>query len=120
MEKLYLEGLSAKTRLMVYKDDMVLGPGVVRLLELVRETQSLSEACRVMEMAYSKAWKLIKKSEESIGVKLLQGIRGGKNGGQTILTPEGEELLNKYCQMQKEMNEAVDEIFNRIFMEKTV
>lgn len=115
MNKNYLDGLIVKTRLMIFRNDAALGPGVIRLLELVNETESLSEACRIMGMAYSKAWKLVKKSEECIGVKLLQGIRGGKNGGKTILTEEGLDFLNRYNQLNDEMNVAVEEIFNRIF-----
>jgi len=117
-DKEYLNGMYCRSRLMIYKDEMVLGPGVVRLLELVKETQSLSQSCRQMGMAYSKAWKLIKKAEEGCKVQLMFGVRGGKNGGSTKLTKEGEELLQKYRTMEAEMHKAMDDIFEKVFMEK--
>ncbi len=36
-----------------------LGPGKVRLLELIAETGSISAAARQMEMSYRRAWLLI-------------------------------------------------------------
>ena len=47
------------------------GPGVAELLERVREHRSLRAAAASMEMAYSKAWTVIKNSENALGFKLL-------------------------------------------------
>ena len=49
-----------------------------------------------MEMAYSKAWKIIRQSEAALGCKLLTSSTGGRGGGGAVLTPEAEQLLAAY------------------------
>ena len=47
------------------KDDgKYFGPGVAMLIEGVKRTGSLSSAAKEIGMAYSKAWRIIKRSEE--------------------------------------------------------
>lgn len=102
-------------KLRVYQNQQNFGPGVSRLMELVRETQSLSAACQMMKMSYSKAWKLFKQAEEDLGFSLLTGSSGGKNGGQTVLTPRGEAFLEQYLAFKREAEQAVTEIFKKYY-----
>jgi len=53
------------------------GPGVAELLERVREHRSLRAAAASMEMAYSKAWRIIHEAEEGFGFRLLDSTIGG-------------------------------------------
>lgn len=39
--------------------DRALGPGKVRLLDLVGETGSISAAARIVDMSYRRAWMLV-------------------------------------------------------------
>ena len=57
------------------------GPGVAELLERVREHRSLRAAAASMEMAYSKAWRIIHEAEEGFGFRLLDSTIGGRHGG---------------------------------------
>ena len=54
------------------------GPGVAELLERVREHRSLRAAAASMEMAYSKAWRIIHEAEEGFGFRLLDSTIGGR------------------------------------------
>ena len=72
------------------------GEGPWRLLCLVEETGSLRCAAGSMEMAYSKALKLIKQAEGALGFPLTQRTAGGKDGGGSILTVQGKEWLMRY------------------------
>ena len=49
-----------------------------------------------MEMAYSKAWRIIRTAEAVFGCKLLSSTIGGPHGGGAVLTPEAERLLAAY------------------------
>lgn len=49
-----------------------------------------------MKMSNSKAWKILKRAEEDLDMPLVERISGGKDGGGSKLTQEGEELLEKY------------------------
>ena len=109
------EELKFKIRLRIYKNDLVFGPGVAELMRLVEETSSLSEACRRMDMAYSKGWKIIKRAETDLGVPLMKGTRGGETGGQTVLTEEGRDVLRRYAEMKAELDAAAEKLFKKHF-----
>ena len=53
-----------------FDDGSALGPGKVRLLELVAETGSIRKAAAGMKMSYRKAWLLLKALEETFGAAL--------------------------------------------------
>ena len=72
------------------------GEGPCRLLRCVEKTGSLRAAAMEMEMAYSKASKLLKQAESTLGFLLTTRSTGGKDGGGNILTPEGKQLLRQY------------------------
>ena len=72
------------------------GEGPLRLLRCVERTGSLRSAAIEMEMAYSKASKLLKQAEANLGFSLTSRSAGGKDGGGSILTPEGKQWLRQY------------------------
>jgi len=72
------------------------GEGPCRLLRSVEKTGSLRAAAMEMEMAYSKASKILKQAEFSLGFPLTRRSTGGKDGGGSILTPEGKQWLQQY------------------------
>ena len=86
------------------------GRGVAQLCELVEETGSLNKACKSMGMAYSKAWRIIRNTESSLGIE-----RKGAHG--SVLTQEAKRLVKAYRQTvealqetaQKALNDALEE-----------
>ena len=72
------------------------GEGPARLLRGVEECGSLRSAAMAMEMAYTKALKLVKQAEAALGYPLITRTTGGKDGGGSILTPEGKRWLSQY------------------------
>ena len=85
--------LTPKMKLWLSADDSqgVFGVGKFRLLKTIEEEGSLSAAADKLKISYRKAWGSLKKSEESLGVKLIDKIRGGAGGGQTSITPMGKK-----------------------------
>ncbi len=96
------------------------GEGPCRLLEQVEQTGSLRCAAASMEMAYSKALKLVKQAEEALGFPLTQRSVGGKDGGGSTLTPEGREFLHKYEAYQDACVQANRELYANYFPGKTM
>ena len=96
------------------------GEGPCRLLRLVEETGSLRCAAATMEMAYSKALKLVKQAEEALGFPLTQRSVGGKDGGGSTLTPEGRRFLLQYEAYRDACVQANRELFAQYFPGKTV
>ena len=62
--------LKLTIRLYAGEDLRCFGPGVATLLRRVQEHRSLRAAAASMEMAYSKAWRIIRTAEEVFGCKL--------------------------------------------------
>ena len=55
----------------LFKDEKCFGPGIAQLLERVEEHRSLRAAAQSMEMAYSKAWTMVRRCESELGFRLL-------------------------------------------------
>ena len=110
------------TRIQLYNEngEKFFGEGPCRLLRLVEETGSLRCAASSMEMAYSKALKLVKQAEEALGVPLTQRSVGGKDGGGSTLTPEGRRFLLQYESYRDACVQANRELFARYFPGNTV
>jgi len=90
--------LKAVTRITFFDDDgqKFFGEGPYRLLRAIESTGSLRAAALSMEMAYTKALKLMKNAERALGFALTMRTTGGKDGGGSVLTPKGKEWLEKY------------------------
>ncbi len=109
--------LHLKLTIRLYTDDnrRCFGPGIATLLERVRERRSLRAAASSMEMAYSKAWRIIRTAEEVFGCKMLDSTTGGRHGGGAVLTPEAERLLTAYRAYQADVERYARENFQKSF-----
>ena len=109
--------LHLKLTIRLYTDDnrRCFGPGIATLLERVREHRSLRAAAASMEMAYSKAWRIIRTAEEVFGCKMLRSTTGGRNGGGAVLTPEAERLLAAYRKYQSGVERYAQAQFEEAF-----
>jgi molybdate transport system regulatory protein len=82
--------------------DIALGPGKVDLLRLVRDTHSISEAARQMEMSYMRAWSLIQTMNRCFVEPVISTTRGGRERGGASLTETGVRLLGLYEKLEAE------------------
>lgn len=94
------------------------GPGPARLFALVRAHRSLNKAAAAMDMAYSKAWRIVRNAEAATGETMLVRVRGGSEGGGSVLTPAAEELLARYTAFEAEMRRTGDRLFATYFPEE--
>ena len=90
--------MKAVTKIYFYDEhgEKFFGEGPARLLHGIEQTGSLRAAAMSMNMAYTKALKLIKNAEAALGYPLILRVTGGKGGGGSRLTPEGKEWLQRY------------------------
>ena len=109
--------LHLKLTIRMYTDDnqRCFGPGIATLLERVRLHKSLRAAAASMEMAYSKAWRIIRTAEGVFGCKLLSSTIGGSHGGGAVLTPQAERLLAAYRAYQAQVEAFAQEQFQEQF-----
>ena len=109
--------LHLKLTIRLFTDDnqRCFGPGIATLLERVRAHRSLRAAAVSMEMAYSKAWRIIRPEEDVFGCKLLESTVGGQHGGGAVLTPEAERILAAYRDYQADVDQYARGKFDEAF-----
>ena len=90
-----------------FNEGRALGPGKVRLLELVGETGSISAAGRAMGMSYRRAWLLGDALNRTFRMLVVEARGGGAGGGGASLTPFGLELVACYRAMEQEAHDAL-------------
>ncbi|MBN2137134.1 MAG: LysR family transcriptional regulator [Sedimentisphaerales bacterium] len=83
------------------------GDGKWRLLRAIQTEGSLQAASRLLQISYRKAWGDLKKTQSALGVALVAKQRGGKSGGQTVLTDKGKEWLDAYGRFRKQIEQTV-------------
>jgi molybdate transport system regulatory protein len=79
----------------------VLGPGRVELLERIHSSGSIRQAALQMEMSYKQAWELIKHINSQFKSPVVISHRGGKGGGNAVVTAEGLKLIGEYHGLQE-------------------
>ena len=107
--------MKAVTRITFLDDhnEKFFGEGPARLLRGIEATGSLRAAALSMEMAYTKALKLIRNAEDALGFALIRRSTGGKDGGGSCLTEEGKEWLQRY----EDYRDACKESNSRLYLE---
>lgn len=76
--------------------DHRLGPGKVRLLELIAEHGSISGAGRALGMSYRRAWLLVEAMNSGFGRPVVEAQTGGRAGGGARLSAFGIEVVAQY------------------------
>lgn len=85
----------------------VLGDGKWKLLKTISETNCLKDAMEIHNLTYRKTWDNLKKAEEILGFPIINRIRGGKEGGKTILTPQGQAIVDAFDNFHKNYDKLI-------------
>ncbi len=109
--------MKVETRVTFFDDEgeKFFGKGPAKLLRAIKETGSLRTAAMSMNMAYTKALKLMKNAEIALGFPLLTRITGGRDGGGSTLTPEGNAWLLRYEAYWDACTKANQELMRKYF-----
>lgn len=78
-----------------------IGPGKVRLLELINETGSISAAGRALAMSYRQAWLLVDEMNQMFREPVVTAQTGGGGGGGTSVTETGNDIVRLYREMER-------------------
>jgi molybdate transport system regulatory protein len=103
-------------KLYVSSDEVegIFGDGKYELLNAVREHKSISKAAHALGRSYRKAWGDIKKAETALGQPLVTKLRGGRFGGQTVLT----EYCNSILKSWELYRSDIEQVMNTSFKNK--
>lgn len=83
-----------------FDEDRAIGPGKIRLLELIEKHGSISEAGRQMGMSYRRAWILVDNLNHCFRVPVVASQTGGRHGGGASLTAFGHAVVQHYREVE--------------------
>ena len=72
-----------------------LGPGKIRLLEVILDSGSPSQGARNIAMSYRRAWLLVESLKQSFREPVTVASTGGKDGGGMLVTEFGDTLTHR-------------------------
>ena len=81
--------------------DRAIGPGKIRLLELIDSSGSISAAGRQMGMSYRRAWLLVDALNHCFREPVVASQVGGVRGGGASLTEFGHAVVEHYRAIEK-------------------
>ena len=84
------------------------GPGKIRLLELIEEAGSLSRAAEQMRVSYRRAWLFVQQINQAFDEPAVSTPEHGHGGAAARLTDFGKELIRRYREIEAraELNSA--------------
>lgn len=83
-----------------------IGPGKVRLLELIAARGSIRKAAGELRMSYARAWGLVRDLGRIFGKPLVAARPGGRAGGGARLTPLGRSVVDAYRAAERKAEAA--------------
>ena len=86
-------------------DQCIIGQGRAELLHKIKEYGSLTKVAKSMKMAYSHAWSELQEMSGAVGGPIVETVTGGKNGGGSHLTQLGEDILKRYDEEIRRLQE---------------
>ena len=113
--KYYNVFLTYKVWLITRSEEEIIDDSHFDLLKLIKQSGSLKKAAEKQEISYRNAWGSLKRAEEILNLKLIDKQRGGKMGGETRLTEEGEKLIECYDELRKEFDKTVHNVTKKFF-----
>ena len=84
------------------------------LLFLIGDTSNVRRACETMAISCGTAWELINRLERELGYPVVERRQGGRRGGNTCLTAEGERFLRLYQDFEEQVFRFAQERFREM------
>ncbi|HUC70529.1 MAG TPA: LysR family transcriptional regulator [Stellaceae bacterium] len=79
-----------------FDHDRAIGPGKIKLLEMIDKHGSISAAGRQMGMSYRRAWVLVDNLNRCFRAPVVASQAGGQHGGGASLTEFGHAVVDHY------------------------
>ncbi|MFX1261591.1 MAG: winged helix-turn-helix domain-containing protein [Promethearchaeota archaeon] len=93
-----------------YKGEYVFGPGAYAILKSIQEKGTITAGAKALGMSYRYAWGVVRKIEQTLGVKLLETFKGGtEGGGGARITDFGTKLMALFASVQESFEQVSSE-----------
>ena len=91
-----------------------LGGDRIALLEKINELGSINSAAKAVGISYKTAWHLVNMVNNLSEKPLVDRNAGGKNGGGTVLTKEGKNVIEQFRVVQEEHRRFLENLEERL------
>ncbi|WP_041469091.1 TOBE domain-containing protein [Chloroherpeton thalassium] len=109
------DSISLQSALCFQKDDNVfLGHDRIALLEKIQELGSISQAAKAVGISYKTAWHLVDMMNNLAEKPLVERTTGGKGGGGTILTEDGQRAISQFHIIAEEHQKFLHNLEDRL------
>jgi molybdate transport repressor ModE-like protein len=98
--------------------ELVFGQGKMQILEAIKAHRSIVAAAEHVGMNYKKAWSHVQILQKFLDETLVITHKGGGEQGGSFLTEAGEEYIERYRQLQEEIDEFANQKFRELFLKK--
>ncbi len=89
----------------------IMGDGKWKILKAIEEHGSLKAATESLGLTYRRTWGDLKEIEALLGFPLLDKSRGGKDGGQTQLSPQGKKMVEAFNHFHQKVDQYMEDAF---------
>lgn len=109
--------LRVKTKTWIENEhgDLLFGKGKTEILLYIEEEGSIAGAAEKMGLSYKKAWTHIKILQTLIHDELVLTKKGGHGKGGSSLTPKAKEVIERYRQLQCDIEDFANKRFQELF-----
>lgn len=96
------------------RENFILGPGKIDLLDAIAQAGSISAAGRAMGMSYKRAWQLVDSLNTMFERPVVVAEIGGAKGGGAVLTEFGQKIVLAYRRAEERSAKIIEDEFERI------
>ena len=107
--------LTPTVKISIDKEHMFLNSRLKLLLYLIEDLHSVRQACLHMGLSYQKAWDMINRLEQELNYAVVTRQHGGRNGGNTLLTAKGWQLVCAFQRYEDEVRSFAQQRFDVLF-----
>ncbi|MCF6365214.1 MAG: LysR family transcriptional regulator [Bacteroidales bacterium] len=93
----------------------ILNENTINILKDIDKEGSMQAAAAKNNVSYRKVWGDIKKAEETLNFCITEKKRGGKEGGKTLLTTDGKNMLKAFAELEDEFDKAIYNTAKKFF-----
>jgi len=95
-------------------EKVFLGSDRIELLEKIQALGSITQAAKAVGISYKTAWEIVDAMNNLADKPLVVRLTGGKGGGGTHLTPEGQKVISSFKIVQEEHKTFLNNIAHKI------
>lgn len=102
-------------------EEQFIGPGLIQLLDSIKEHKSINKAAKAMGLSYKKAHRMVDRLVAELAEPIIIRKRGGTERGGTEITPLGDIYIAEFKRLEQRLKKrATGEyaIFNKRVEEK--